>query len=181
MQYTVRAPSGFDLVKAGEHVHQRLPLFENLDGLVLKLYLFDPQDGLYAPVYIWRDMEAAQRFLIGDLFQGVVASFGRPRVRSWQILDFYQADTNISSGSACREIDQVEDGEKLSTIVKRENVVHRSQIGQPGILIRLSALDPDRWEIVRFSVWSSETAMPPCEADCRNIYHLLALSALKTT
>lgn len=179
MQYTVRVPSGFDLAKADNHVHQRLPLFENLDGLILKLYLFDPQDGLYAPLYVWRDMEAAQRFLIGDLFQGVVAKFGRPRVRSWQILDYYRSDADFSSGTACREIDQVENDVSLDEIVKRERTLHDSQTGEAGLAIRVAALDPDRWEIARFIVWTSGTAMPPCEADCRNTYQVLGVSALK--
>lgn len=179
MQYTVRVPRGFDLAKADSHVHQRQPLFENLEGLILKLYLFDPQDGLYAPLYVWRDMEAAQRFLVGDLFQGVVANFGRPRVRSWQILDFHQSDANFSSGTACREIDQVEDGVSLDSIVKREKTRHDSQIKDPALAFRIAALDPDRWEIARFSVWTSGAAMPNCDADCQNTYQVLAFSALK--
>lgn len=179
MQYTVKVPNGFDLAKAGDHVHQRLPLFENFEGLVLKLYLFDPQDGLYAPFYVWRDMEAARRFLVGDLFQGVIANFGRPRVRSWQILDFYRTDTEILSGVACREIDQVEGDVTLETVVKREKLLHESQKGSPGLAVRISALDPDRWEIARFSVWTSSAAMQPCDADCQNIYQVLAFSALE--
>jgi hypothetical protein len=179
MQYTVRVPSGFDLAKADDHVHQRLPLFENFDGLILKLYLFDPQDGLYAPVYVWRDMDAAQRFLVGDLFHGVVASFGRPRVRSWQILDFYRSDGSSASGMACREVDQVEDGESVATIVEREKALHETQIRSPGLAVRISALDPDRWEIARFSVWNSGEALPSSDADCRNTYQVLAFSALQ--
>ena len=179
MQYTVRVPSGFDLAKAGDHVHQRLPLFENLDGLILKLYLFDPQDKLYAPLYVWRDVDAAQQFLIGDLFQGVVDSFGRPRVRSWQILDFFHSGTTGSSGMACREVDQVEEDASLAAIVNREKKLHETQISSPGLAVRISALDPDRWEIARFSVWNADAGLPSSEADCRNTYQVLAFSALQ--
>ncbi len=178
MQYTVKAPSGFDLNRAGDRANQRLPLFENLEGLVLKLYLFDPNDRLYAPVYIWRDTEAAQNFLLGDLFDGVVETFGRPRVRSWQVLAYHNVTGSAPSGRVLREIDTIDDGTNLDTVAQRERARHDAQLGASGLLARVTALDPDRWEIARFSVWNSESVLPSCDTDCCNTYNLLAASFL---
>lgn len=60
---------------------ERGPLFDGMDGLGHKFFLADADDPAYATFYLWRDADAAHRFLRGPFFAALVDAFGRPPVR----------------------------------------------------------------------------------------------------
>ncbi len=116
MQYSVRLPQEYDLEKVYERVANRGPKFKGHPGLKHKFYLYDSEEHIYAPMYIWEDSGAAQEFLLNDLFSDVIQDFGRPRVRSWQILEFDYGPSSLESVSMITEMDKVCDTKKLGEI-----------------------------------------------------------------
>ena len=51
------------------------PRFASLPGLLAKVWLESPADGVYGAVYLWEDREAMERFLATDLFEGTNPDF----------------------------------------------------------------------------------------------------------
>ena len=180
MQYSVRLPDAFDLAKMQARVAERSGLFDNLAGLEHKSFLFDARERIYAPLYIWRDHEAAQRYFLEEkMFESVVETFGRPRVRRWMVLDFAHADAKMTPRFARCEIDKVESSVSLRSLIDREGALHRSLMTTPGLFAHMVGLDADRWEIVRYSLWDAAASATPSDADCIQEYQVLHVSEPK--
>lgn len=175
MQYALRRPRRFDLSAAADRMTHRGPLFRDLEGLIHKAYCYDEGERVYAPFYVWRGHEAVRHFLVDGLFDGVTNEFGRPRVRMWQVLRFAHGDRARSPSYACCEIDQVDKDEPLSSLAAREAEIHHRAIDRPGLYAHAVALDPDRWEITRFSLWDDKDSVAACSADCVRTYRVLGV------
>lgn len=175
MQYTLRRGSQFGLPAAADRMSRRDPLFHDLEGLVHKAYFYDEGEQLYAPFYVWRHHDAVQRFLVDGLFDGVANEFGRPRVRTWYVLHFSHGDRSLEPTHACCEIDQVGAEELLPDLAAREADAHSRLLDRPGLYAHAVALDPDRWEITRFSLWDDKASVTPCTADCVRTYRVLGV------
>ncbi len=180
MQYTVKLPFEFDREKAAARVARRSGVFGDLEGLIHKSYLYNEKDRLYAPFYVWSDSDAARAFLFGDLFRGVVQTFGRPRVRLWHVIGYDRVERGLTPNFACYEIDPVEREEKLVSVLERERETHQAALEKPGLYAHVTALDPDRWELARFSLWSDKSAMPKCRSDCIQSYSVLKVCEPRT-
>jgi hypothetical protein len=163
MQYAMRFPAGLEAAKA--RVRSRKPLFAGRSGLDHKFYLYDPQENIYAPIYLWSDHVAAQKFLLDPLFGEVIGSLGRPRVRSWMVLSFVRGSTDVEPVWACVETDKVAPNEDLAKLAEKEEGLSQAKAQNPDLFARLVGLDPDRWEITRLSFWSRRGAVDS-EADC---------------
>jgi len=48
------------------------PAFASVPGLLTKVWLADPEQGVYGGVYTWRDKEAFDEYLKSDLFNAVL-------------------------------------------------------------------------------------------------------------
>jgi hypothetical protein len=152
-------------------------MFDNLPGLAHKSYLFSPEDRLYAPFYIWADHDAARDFLIGDVFQNVSDTFSRPRVRTWNVIAYDVFDPTVTPTLAVRESDAIEPEGRLSELAKTERAAHNKLRGQSGLHSHAVALDADRWELVRFSLWRDAAAgRNNAHADAVQTYEVLHLS-----
>ncbi|NJO38455.1 MAG: DUF4865 family protein, partial [Rhizobiales bacterium] len=55
----------------------RNPKFTGRPGLDHKFYLYDSAENIYAPIYLWQDHEASQKFLLDPLFAEVIGTLGR--------------------------------------------------------------------------------------------------------
>jgi uncharacterized protein DUF4865 len=166
MQYSARLPEQFSSQSVRERVSARSPLFNALPGLSHKFYLYDDEEHYYAPLYIWHDHHAAQQFLMEDLFSGFVDTFGRPRVRTWNILNFDYGERGVSPTYVCYSVDKVNVSSDLQDFVKTESVRHQQTIAVPNLFANLVLLDADRWELSRFSFWSSKADSVSYESDC---------------
>jgi hypothetical protein len=173
MQYSVRLPAGCDVNEALSRVEKRRKLFPGLEGLIHKTYLYDEEERLYAPIYLWNDQEAARDFLIGGLFANVIATFGRPRVRTWHVLDFDFGPASGAPAAACFESDRVDAEQSLPDLLDIERREHQRSLENPSLYARVIALDADRWEIARMSFWAKEDALPEGKADCVQTYRVL--------
>lgn len=177
MQYSVRLPDAFDPGKVQARVISRSGLFDNLAGLRHKSFLFDARERIYAPLYIWRDQDAARRYFVDEkMFESVVETFGRPRVRRWMVLDFAHADAGVTPHFARCEIDKVESGISLRSLVDREGTRHRDLLASAGLFAHMVALDADRWETVRYSLWDANSSAVETDADCVQEYQVLHVS-----
>ena len=120
--------------------------------------LIDEGEQCCTPLFIWRSPEAMSDFLFGGPFSRVVETFGRPRVRTWNVLEFDLADATATARYARREVDTIDANASLRDIARREGERHREVLDCPGLVAHTTAIDADRWEIARFSLW--------CDADC---------------
>lgn len=173
MQYSVKLPAEYDLNKVNERVAQRAPKFKGRAGLLHKFYLYEREEHLYAPLYIWESTQAAQNFLMDSLFGDVVQDFGRPRVRSWQILEFNYGPSKIEPVKMISEVDKVCSDKALLDIRSHEEVHHNEMLQQEGLFAHLVLLDPDRWEISRCSLWSVPEKHVLSGSDCTYEYEVM--------
>jgi len=166
MQYSVRLPSEYDLEQVHERVSLRGPMFEGYPGLAHKFYLYEPEEHLYAPLYIWENNQSAQNFLMDSLFGDVVQDFGRPRVRSWQILEFDYGPSKLEPIVMKAGVDKVCSKKSLVSLREAETENHNQMLTEDGLFAHLVLLDPDRWEISRCSLWSHKAIEYKPKADC---------------
>ena len=178
MQYTIPLPPGFDEAQARQRVQARAPLFDAHPGLRHKAFLYNAEERLYAPFYIWHDVSAARDFLLDELFHGVVRDFSRHRVRSWYGVHLLEASTQ-PPGFALREADVIAPEEKLENFLAREREAQQALRHAPGLCLHLVGFDPDRWEILRYSLWASKAQCVASGSDSAIGYDVLHVSAPK--
>jgi hypothetical protein len=89
MQYVFTLPADYNMGRIVDRVAAKGPSFDDFPGLVFKAFLISEagRDGAsvnrYAPFYVWQSSEALSGFLGSPGFAALVASFGRPQVRTW--------------------------------------------------------------------------------------------------
>ena len=138
--------------------------------LVHACCLVDEDENVCAPFYVWRNARAMCRFLLGGPFEGIVQVYGRPRVRTWNVLEYDSVDASITPRFARREVDTVDAEDNLWAVARRECERHREILDRPGLAAHATAIDPDRWEIARFSLWRDERCAGRSSADCVHTY-----------
>lgn len=173
MQYSIQLPTGYDTNLVRERVKERSKLFQGLAGMRHKSYLLSEQDHLYAPFYIWSDVTQAKQFLFDDLFNGVVKAFRRPRVRTWMVLDAIYGEYNAQPTFAMREADSIPQEENLEALFKREKDMQAELSDNKHLHFHAIALDAERWELLRYSLWSSEAKAEKPTGDCVQTYEVL--------
>lgn len=176
MRYAVRLAPGRDANWIESRVATRKPSFDTLPGLHHRACLYDPSDNIYAAFFIWADLRAMRQYLATDLFQEVVATFGRPRVRCWSLLHFSHGAKDCKPTVAMWEQDKVESAEPLSAILEREAAAHNLLIERQNLFARAVILDPDRWEISRVSLWEGACPERASKADCTQDFKVLAVT-----
>jgi hypothetical protein len=175
MQYCLRLPDGFGPERVTERVAKRNRLFAGVPGLVTKFYLYNEPERIYAPLYIWENNESLQRFLLSGLFDGVVKDFGRPRVRTWNILEFDYGKATGRPRFVRFCSDRLESREKLQAVVEKESEEHRRLLQLDGLYADLVVLDTDRWELGRFVFWQSQRVAERQDTDCVDDYSLIEI------
>jgi hypothetical protein len=81
LHYRIALPDHDAVQAVRRRVAERGTFFDGMAGLAHKFFLIDPVEPTYATFYLWRDEEAATRFLSGPFFADLVKSFGRPAVK----------------------------------------------------------------------------------------------------
>lgn len=74
---------------------EHAPVFAELDGLLAKIWIADPESGTKGAVYLFSERTALDAYLESDLFAGIVAepSFEGTSWRSYHVLDELTART----------------------------------------------------------------------------------------
>lgn len=179
MQYSIQLPGNYDEGLIRQRVGARKGLFDDHNGLVHKSFIYNEKENIYAPFYVWRDVEEAQKFLLDDLFKGVIDTFSRHRVRSWFVIHLNYGNRELTPGYALREVDIIAPEEKLDLYLKKEKIEQDELLNNKNLYMHVVALDADRWEILRFSLWKDkETAIKPA-SDSHLGYEVLHVSEPK--
>jgi hypothetical protein len=71
------------------------PVFAEVDGLLAKIWIADPESGTYGGIKLFRDRTALDAYLESDLFESILAepSFEGTSWRRYQVLDELTART----------------------------------------------------------------------------------------
>ncbi len=173
MQYSIQLPMGYDTALVRDRVKERSKLFQGLAGMKHKSYLLSEEDHIYAPFYIWSDVAQARQFLFDDLFNGVVQAFRRPRVRTWMVLDSVYGKNEFQPTFAMREADIIPPEENLEALFKREKEEQAALASHEHLHFHAIALDAERWELLRYSLWFNQSSAIKSSSDCVQTYEVL--------
>jgi hypothetical protein len=71
------------------------PVFTDVDGLLAKIWIVDPESTTYGGIYLFRDRAALEGFRESDLFKGILAepSFEGASHRRYQVIEELTAKT----------------------------------------------------------------------------------------
>jgi len=182
MQYEIGLPADYDMDIIRRRVAKAGPTLDDYDGLGVKAFVIrELADGSpvnqYAPFYLWRDTGAMAGFLFGGgRFENILASFGRPTVRHWTgLAQFPGPARHLPVRSASRRVGPVPvpaEPAALAAEVAREIDELGTLAEQPGVHTAALALDPQRWELVRFVIGDADT-----DTDATERYQVLHVSA----
>lgn len=168
MQYEVNLPGDYDMGIIRRRVETLGSKTDDFDGLGLKAYLVqDRANGAavnqYAPFYLWNDTAGMSRFLWGGgFFTGICQSFGRPSVRHWVGADALAGpDVDQPALGATKNVQLLPpDVDPAGPVAEAMEVLQRTA-GMPGVHSSAIAVDPARWELVHFTLWSGEPGIVP--------------------
>ncbi|GAA2134857.1 DUF4865 family protein [Kitasatospora kazusensis] len=180
MQYEITLPADYDMRIIRHRVATRGHLLDDFPGLGFKAYLIREHGtagspvNQYAPFYLWRTAEGMADFLQGPGFAGLSADFGRPQVRHWLGTGHHpgpdgDSARGLTPRTATRRTEALPEGADPAAATARALA---ELAGRPGLHSAAVALDPDRWELLRFALWH-DTA-PDDHRDTR--YEVLHLS-----
>jgi hypothetical protein len=175
MQYEIRLPAGYDMDIIDRRVATHGSRTDDFAGLGLKAYAVRRAGrhgslvNAYAPFYLWNSPAGMNAFLYGP-FRSITTDFGRPVVRHWAGAAFHRGpEFGGRPVFATRETTllppDVEPGPALDTAPPART---------EGLHSQAVAVDPDRWEVVRFTLWSR---VPPSIADDVTAFDVPHLSA----
>ncbi|MFF4343779.1 DUF4865 family protein [Kitasatospora sp. NPDC001540] len=166
-QYEITLPADYDLDVIRRRIEAGAPLLDDRPGLGFKAWLLRERgaDGSpvnqYAPFYVWRSDGAAARFLVGGGgFENIVRDFGRPTVHHWTVLAHFSGPARAAVPAppvATRRLTPVpvtQDPAGLAAHVDGEVEQLRELARRPGAHTAVLALDPARWELLRFVLWA---------------------------
>lgn len=162
MQYSFTLPADYDMAIIRRRIADKGHLLDDFPGLAFKAYLHaarsdtdvPSRDNLYAPFYLWRDIEGMNSFLGGAGFAALTRDFGRPTVRTWMPWHTELADNLRGAACATREQIPIPAHADLGTLRETEAAAAR-QDRAAGALAAVSAYDPTGWTLLRFRLWPS--------------------------
>ncbi|MFL5560814.1 MAG: DUF4865 family protein [Gemmatimonadaceae bacterium] len=179
MQYEIALPADYDMTIVHERVRARGALLDALPGLGLKAYCVRERGAAgspvnaYAPFYLWHSASAMGAFLWGAGFRGLCASFGRPMVRHWTGVAFVLGPARADAPAvASRCVELVAPDADVPAVVDRAATELRDRGQDANVHSAAVAIDPNHWELVRFTLWRSDAA-PAGEV----VYRVLHLSS----
>ena len=161
MQYEITLPTDYDMKIIRERVAKRGHLLDTFPGLGLKAYLIRERGvdnspvNQYAPFYLWATIDGMTRFLWGGGgFSGIVDSFGRPIVQNWAGISCKRGSANsVLPNKATRYIETIPTDVDPAAIMDEVNERLNRRANMPGVHSTAIALDPQRWELVHFTLW----------------------------
>ena len=179
MQYALTLPADYDMEIIRKRVRDRGHGTDGFPGLDFKAYLIRERGAdespinQYAPFYVWRDTAGMNRFLWGGAgFANIVTDFGRPPVRHWTGVDHLPGPNQaMPPVAATRHTEPIAALADPTAPVNAARERLRERAEQPGVYSTALAVDPERWELVHFTLW---TENPGTAAGTR--YEVLHLS-----
>lgn len=156
-QYAHRLPADYDMGVIRQRAAQLGPLWEDAEGLLFKAFIaqergWGPGVGnLYGSVYLWSDPLAAADFLLGERFQKVLDSFGRPHIENWLPLDVRRGPAQ-GAVSLYREEWPLEPGADRAQVLAQEQRRNQQLADHGDTFAVFLALDVQAWRLVRITL-----------------------------
>lgn len=184
MQYRITLPADYDMGIIRRRIAERAHLTDGLPLLAFKAYLYADssqpyatgRENRYAPFYLWHDTDGMNAFLGGAGFAGVVASFGRPVVRTWSVWRAEMApDLSVATRASFETVSIPTYGE-LSDMRDAENTYLQADLDR-GALAAVSAFDPSTWTAMRLRLWRDGTGAFSENVDVYQVGHVSQPSA----
>lgn len=60
-------------------------IYKDMPGLVTKAFVLNEEQSEYGGLYLWETRDHMDAFLASDTFRDVVAKFGPPRIRTYEV------------------------------------------------------------------------------------------------
>jgi hypothetical protein len=163
MQYEITLPADYDMARIHDRVRERGHLLDGFDGLAFKAYAIRRRDhtgspvNQYAPFYLWREVTGLSRFISGELFAGLCASFGRPAVRNWVVLDVLAGERRAQTPCvATRQLERLPADAQPSGWLDAARAASVAAAAAGGCCWTVLAVNPEHWELACFQLWSSQ-------------------------
>ena len=158
MQYGFDFPSNFemnDILARSADIGEK---FNALPGLYHKAFLVGGRSqghaNRYTPFYLWQDMEGMTAFLESESFAAVSGHFGRPSVKRWNGIAFFEGAAVGSSPSfAVQETVVLDHDVDLAQVLETERKASAALVSNGDLHTAFVGLDPERWELMRISLW----------------------------
>jgi hypothetical protein len=163
MQYSFTLPADYDMEVIHRRVTTKGPLVNDFPGLGFKAFLYARRgehgaENLYAPFYLWRDNEAMNRLLGGDVFGGVSTAFGWPSVKMWSVIHAAQTQALRDARYFSREILPIAPHTPLAQLQNAETEIAQTAVANDGALAAVTAFEPTTWSLVRARLWGERPA-----------------------
>lgn len=171
MQYRFTLPADYDMAIIRRRIAEKGHLLDDFPGLLFKAYLYadrsdahlPSQDNLYAPFYVWREVEGMNAFLGGAGFAALTRAFGWPSVQTFPV---WHAETAADLAAArCASIERtaIAAYAPLEALRRTEGEATQADFAA-GALAAVGAFDPTAWTRLRFRLWTGPQSMPDRES-----------------
>jgi len=151
-QYSHRLPADYDMGVIHRRAAQLGPLWDDAEGLLFKAFIAREQGvKVYSSVYLWADPLQAADFLLGERFQKVLDSFGRPHIESWLPLDVQRGPAQ-GAVSLYREEWRLEAGADRAVALAEGKRRNQQVADSAETFAVFLALDVQAWRLVRFTL-----------------------------
>jgi hypothetical protein len=182
MQYRITLPSDYDMGVVRTRVATTGHLLDVYPGLGAKAFLIREKgvDGAtaneYAPFYLWADSAGAASFLWSGVgFTAIVRDFGRPTVQTWVGGTSRSAHADPTAARyAVRSTRALGADVDVVTAAAAADARSAAAVQDPGVLLAAYGVDPQRWELVTFTLHAERPAQVPAEAAVFQVLHVAA-------
>ncbi|MDB5984746.1 MAG: hypothetical protein JWQ69_5761 [Pseudomonas sp.] len=159
-QYSHRLPADYDMNIIRQRVTERGPLWDETEGLAFKAFVVQTRGqygavgNLYASVYLWIDVQAATDFIMGERFESVINSFGRPSIETWLPIDARKGPAKQALSLYREDLPFAETADRRALMSAE---VERNQgIAQRADTVAVAtAIDVTSWKLVRLTLSSA--------------------------
>ncbi|MFJ2989585.1 DUF4865 family protein [Collimonas sp. NPDC087041] len=177
IQYSHRLPADYNMQQMRDRAAARGPLWDAVEGMIFKAFVIQErgQNGaagnLYGAVYLWQEADATAKFLMGERFQSVIDSFGRPQVENWLPLDA-RAGPAQQASSLYREESPLDAAADRAAVLAGEQERNRRIAAQPDTVAVWTVVDVSAWRLIRFRI----SSQAPDLAKGAAVYEVLYLA-----
>ena len=181
MHYSFVLDDAHDMTSIRQRVADKASRYDDYPGLVMKAFVMTERGdwrlgeaarNLYGAFYLWQSGEVALDFLRSSDFAAVCQAFGRPDVKTWQVLDSL-APNGDSIGAATLERRVLPRDTRPVDAVGAIGGLRRLD-GAP--LAGFTGLDPATWQLYRLGLWPRDSEIPESASKARR-FEVLHISA----
>jgi hypothetical protein len=157
-QYLHRLPADYEMKKIMDRARQRGTIWNDVPHLAFKAFMIQQREqngsvgNAYSSLYLWRRVDGLTDFILGERFQNVVATFGRPQIDTW-LPCYVRRGLSHHAKFATVEVSDIGLNTRLADIPEIEHNRSCTTMAEDNLVISLAALDTNRWRLARFNIF----------------------------